>query len=46
MLLEQDAPPRPAETADPAFRADVLRGFAEQTKSLRGNHDIMAYSPL
>jgi len=29
MLLEQDAPPRPAETADPAFRADVLRGFAD-----------------
>lgn len=29
MLLEQDAPPRPAETADPAFRADVLKGFAD-----------------
>ncbi|RJF93868.1 L-histidine N(alpha)-methyltransferase [Sphingomonas cavernae] len=29
MLLEQDAPPLPAEEADPAFRADVLKGFAD-----------------
>ncbi|MCJ8158615.1 L-histidine N(alpha)-methyltransferase [Sphingomonas sp. LaA6.9] len=29
MLLEQDAPALPAEKADPAFRADVLKGFAD-----------------
>jgi len=29
MLLEQDTPPHAADAADPAFRADVLKGLAD-----------------
>ena len=32
MLLEQDAPHVSASTADPAFRADVLRGFSDTAR--------------